>query len=138
MLIVLLATLQHAHERQLVHRDVKPDNIYIDRANHSRIILNDWSSAVPINVEYQWVGTKLFSDAPSANSSHTLTVATDLRSLVRTVYCLVRQHMPLCDDDGALQFWQRVSNTHPVFVQAMEFADNADYTGLRGLFGNVW
>ncbi len=38
VLTEVCAALQHAHERGVVHRDLKPQNIVVDRAGHARVL----------------------------------------------------------------------------------------------------
>ena len=45
MFKTLVKTLQHAHVGNIVDRDVKPDNILLDRVDNTRVIVGDWSSA---------------------------------------------------------------------------------------------
>jgi len=143
MLVALLNVVQMAHNLNWIHRDIKPDNIYLVRADTSRIVLNDWSSAVPANVECDYVGTRLFGDGPGANKKHTPDQRLDLRSLVKTAFCLSKQRMPTVEDnDGAVQqYWNRVKLQSPLFRKAMDLADagTADsYDKLAELFANIW
>lgn len=143
MLVALLNVVQMAHNLNWIHRDIKPDNIYLVRADPSRIVLNDWSSAVPANVECDYVGTRLFGDGPGANKKHTPDQRLDLRSLVKTAFCLSKQRMPTVEDDdeAVQQYWTLVERQSPLFLKAMNFADAGtpnSYLDLTELFGNVW
>lgn len=143
MLVTLLNVVQMAHGLNWIHRDIKPDNIYLARADPSRIVLNDWSSAAPANVECDYVGTRLFGDGPSANNKHRPDQRLDLRSLVKTVFCLSKQRMPTVEDnDGAVkQYWDRVAQQSPQFLKAINFADEGtadSYDKLAELFANLW
>ena len=88
--------------------------------------------------EYSWIGTRIFSNKPNLNNLHISNATTDLRSLVRTVYCLVRQRLPNCVDDEIPQFWQLAAVNHPIFTVAMTLADNSDYDGMCEVFSNLW
>ena len=143
MLVALLNVVQMAHGLNWIHRDIKPDNIYLDCDDTLRIVLNDWSSAVPANVECDYVGTRLFGDGPGANNKHRPDQCLDLRSLVKTAFCLSKQRMPAVEDnDGAVkQYWDRVKLQSPLFRKAINLADagTADsYDKLAELFANIW
>ena len=140
ILKALLCALQSAHLLGIVHRDVKPDNIYLDRSDHSRVILNDWSSAATLGKECDWVGTRMFSDAPDGRGKHIPSAALDLRSLVRTAYCLARQrYPPNSQGDGDYdEFWRSISHSYTVYEDALRFATNVNYTSLSELFESFW
>jgi len=134
MLLTLLETVRSAHAAGWVHRDIKPDNILLDEINVSSIILNDWSSAAALNVECAYVGTRLFGDRPS--ETHVPTRQLDLRSLVRTAFCLSKQHLPpLEDNDVAVrEYWDRTVQAYPLVGRAMAAANAANYENLAICF----
>jgi hypothetical protein len=140
MLVLLLKVVQKAHNLDWIHRDIKPDNIYLDHEDTSRIVLNDWSSAVHSNIECDYVGTRLFGDGPDANKKHIPEQCLDLRSLVKTAFCLSKQRIPTVEDNDAAvhQYWGRVKQQYPLFRKAMDLADTASYDELADLFANVW
>jgi len=140
MLITLLDVVRVAHELGWIHRDIKPDNIYLDQNDSSRIVLNDWSSAAKQGEECRYVGTSLFGDTPGASGRHTPEPRLDLRALVRTAYCLCRQRLPYVEDkhEAIEEYWAKIAADRPIFSKALEFADAIDYKGLEELFGNVW
>lgn len=142
MLVTLLQVVQKAHDLNWIHRDIKPDNIYLDNQNTSRIILNDWSSAVPAGFECDYVGTRLFADGPNALNKHTPDNRLDLRSLVKTVFCLLKQRIPSVEDNevAVREYWDKVTLQFPLFRKAMDLADagTADtYEKLAELFVNT-
>ncbi len=143
MLLTLLKVVQMAHNLKLIHRDIKPDNIYLVSTDTSRIVLNDWSSAAPANVECDYVGTRLFGDRPGPDNKHTPDQRLDLRSLVKTAFCLSKQRMPPVEDneEAVQQYWNGVKLQYPQFQRAMDFADAgtpSSYSDLAELFANIW
>jgi serine/threonine protein kinase len=135
MLVDLLKVVKYAHEINWIHRDIKPDNIYIAQNDNTRIVLNDWSSASKKGVLCDFVGTWLFGDQPDINNQHKPEPCTDLRSLVRTVYCLSKQRMPLVNENAVVEeYWKNVEDMHPLFKRAMRLADAVDYKDLETLF----
>ena len=62
LLIRVARALEHAHAHDIVHRDVKPSNILIERENEERVYLSDFGLARDLNdlstsEGSSWVGT---------------------------------------------------------------------------------
>jgi serine/threonine protein kinase/formylglycine-generating enzyme required for sulfatase activity len=62
LLIRIARALEHAHLHDIVHRDVKPSNILIERENEERVYLSDFGLARDLNdlstsQSSSWVGT---------------------------------------------------------------------------------
>lgn len=143
MLVTLLRVIRKVHNMGWIHRDIKPDNIYLDQGSLSHIVLNDWSSAARASTECAFVGTHLFGDPPPPAGdiqNHTPTPRLDLRCLVKTSFCLSKQRSPLVKDDchAIQQYWERVQRDYPMFSSALRFADAVNYDELEKLFLNVW
>ena len=81
----------------------------------------------------RFVGTRKFSDAPDDDGTHVPSAAMDLRSLMRTIYCLIKQRQPLCDDENAREYWQKVEDNYPTFRQGISLACGVEYDGLKEL-----
>ncbi len=62
LLVRIARALEHAHAHDIVHRDVKPSNILIERENEERVYLSDFGLARDLNdlstsQSSSWVGT---------------------------------------------------------------------------------
>jgi serine/threonine protein kinase len=136
MLQSLVGAVEMAHRRGIIHRDIKPDNIYLDKGNTGRIILN-WSSAALVGVRCRWVGTRKCADQTDDDGTYTLCRESDLRSLMRTVHCLLKQKLPQCDDSKAKEYWDKVESNYPCFRRGMELAIEVNYEDMKKLVINI-
>ena len=98
-------SLHVAHKLGIVHRDIKPDNILIDRSGHVK--LSDFGIAkVDENKQLtgtmQWVGTLQYM-APEQfeGSKAVITSATDIYALGLILYELITLEHPIKENDPA-------------------------------------
>lgn len=142
MLLALLQVVEQVHRLGWIHRDIKPDNIYLDHRHTAIIVLNDWSSAARTGIECAYVGTPLFGDRPHQRGrTHIPDARLDLRSLVKTALCMSKQFLPNVedDDDAAIQqYWTRIQQQFPTFQRALALADAIQYEALRDALAAVW
>src|SRR5690625_5826866 len=68
IMIELTAAINHAHENDLIHRDIKPQNILIDE--NGTVKVSDFGIAIALNA----------------------TAFNDTKSIINYVYCLIPQH----------------------------------------------
>lgn len=96
------AGLSHAHERGVIHRDIKPQNLLLS-ADHVTVKIADFGVARSRNVDspITRVGTNIYAppehsplNVGSGNSSSQLTPASDVYSLAKTVYTLMTGEAP--------------------------------------------
>ncbi|MCA9874960.1 MAG: protein kinase [Anaerolineales bacterium] len=92
----IMSAVQYAHERGIIHRDIKPDNIMIDASG--KVYLTDFGiaqmAAVPgLTQSHATIGTPLYM-APEQMRSQPLTIAVDIYSLGMLLYYMVTDHYP--------------------------------------------
>jgi serine/threonine protein kinase len=92
------AALAHAHERGVIHRDIKPDNILLDKHGQIRVI--DFGVARffdDLSVTYtgQLVGTPLYMSPEQVTGRGAIDQRTDIYSLGLVLYELLTLRPPL-------------------------------------------
>jgi hypothetical protein len=100
----LLEALTVAHERGIVHRDVKPDNVMIEtRGSSSRVVLTDFGIAHITGLESMTatgalVGSPAYM-SPEQSRGHEVGPATDLWSVGTMLYEMVTGMVPFGGKD---------------------------------------
>lgn len=144
MILKLLDVLEFVHNLNIVHRDVKPENIFLSKNDHTEIILNDWGSAVRLdaleNGECDYEGTPLYGEQCRDGIKQVPTKKLDLRCLVKTVFTIKQQKYPrLKKTWGEIEaYWVNVANTYPQFLNVLNCAENEGYAELRRIFQEMW
>jgi len=100
--------LDYAHERKVVHRDVKPANIMYDRANHVLKIMDFGIACLTDNSKTR-TGTVLgspFYMSPEQIAGKRIDGRSDLYSLAVTLYQLFTGQLPFTGDSMATLMYQ--------------------------------
>jgi len=95
----LLSALGYAHERGLIHRDLKPDNVFIDETGH--VFLGDFGIArlaedendMATTKQWTFLGTPAYS-SPEQINGEDLKPASDIYSLGVIFYEMVAKKLP--------------------------------------------
>ena len=97
--------LQHAHERAMVHRDIKPQNLMLMPKGQVKIldfglakIVRERSTDKGLTASDAYMGTPDFCAPEQATDARTADIRADLYSLGCTLYCLLAGRPPFQED----------------------------------------
>lgn len=103
LLIAVCAAVQHAHEKGLIHRDLKPGNVIVDRAGRPKVLdfgiarfVDDDRSRTLQTMTGQVLGTLAYMSPEQANGQHErIDVRTDVYALGVLGYELLAGALPI-------------------------------------------
>jgi len=102
----VLDGLAHAHDRNIVHRDVKPSNVVIDRSGKARLI--DFGIAVTEGTRNSPAGTPLYA-APETLDKQAAGKAADVFSLSLVLYEMLTG-LPAVSGASPFEIMHKIAN----------------------------
>ena len=159
--IQMIERLQYIHKKNIVHRDIKPDNIMVgyDQNNQNTIYLGDFGLARVFRnkrtVQHiisngKGVRSQLFASS-NAHLDKEMSRRDDLESLIYVImYCYDKKSLPW--EKGQMDEIAQMKNFWPAkkicqgfnsrfvtyldYCRGLEFEEEPDYTMLKYLFVN--
>ncbi|MBL4849133.1 MAG: serine/threonine protein kinase, partial [Planctomycetes bacterium] len=113
----LADALEHAHERSIVHRDVKPANVLLDLSGRPLLtdfgLAKDLSAADGLTREGQWVGTPGYMPPEQASGDlRRIDRKSDVYGLGGTLYALLTGRPPF-ETETAHETLKAIQETRP-------------------------
>jgi serine/threonine protein kinase len=115
--------LDHAFRNGIIHRDIKPGNILIDRTGHARLLdlglarfYNDHTDQLTIKYDDKIVlGTADYIAPEQVANSHAVDIRADIYALGSTLYFLLAGHPPFPTGTVSQKLlWHRTKEPTPV------------------------
>lgn len=125
--------LQYAFQNKIIHRDIKPGNILIDRHGTARILdmglarfINDQTDQLTIKYDDKIVlGTADYVAPEQIANSHTVDIRADIYALGGTFYFLLAGHPPFPSGSVSQKLlWHRTKEPTPIQRLRPEVSDS--------------
>ncbi|WP_372366875.1 serine/threonine protein kinase [Candidatus Uabimicrobium sp. HlEnr_7] len=117
IIIQIIRGLQHAHEKKIIHRDIKPDNIIITNDKIPKI--TDFGLARRLNQKSRItqndiiMGTPIYMSPEQASGEHNLEYSTDIYSTGVVFYEMLSGQLPFNNDSTTLVLLHRIIKDPP-------------------------
>ncbi len=107
--------LQYAHEQGIVHRDIKPGNLMLDKfgvvrildLGLARMVAADGGTVEELTTEYQILGTPDYMAPEQLRSSKDVDARADVYALGATLFCLLAGRPPSATDQPSGDFMEK-------------------------------
>ncbi|BBM83974.1 serine/threonine protein kinase [Candidatus Uabimicrobium amorphum] len=117
IIIQIIRGLQHAHQKKIIHRDIKPDNIIITNDKVPKI--TDFGLARRLNQKSRItqndiiMGTPIYMSPEQARGEHNLEYSTDIYSTGVVFYEMLSGQLPFNNDSTTLVLLHRIIKDPP-------------------------
>jgi serine/threonine protein kinase len=116
LIIQLLRILQAAHKKNIIHRDIKPDNIMIGLLDE--VMMIDWGIAINLsenNGENILCGTPFYM-SPEQSQKKALTKQSDIYAIGAVFYELMSFSKPIPLAESLVEMFDKIVNHQPTQV----------------------